>query len=345
MDRRLLEAMLEARFYPRPCHNVEVVQTLTAWLLFADDFVYKIKKPVYFSFIDGRTPARCYRLCHNEVIINQRLAPTVYRGVVGIAERSKGYMLVTNATLSEPGMREFAVVMHRLPSERMLSQRVASRTISPAEIKKLADTLAAFHFGGSIAQSKIWGSALALVRLMATTAAEAKALSADTVSCNRLVTAARYLRSYVISHRQLLDRRARSGRVREVHGDLRADYVCLAPQATAIIGGIEYSESLRYCDVASELASLMLDLEMTERNDLADALVQAYIAASDDAELAGLIPFYKCYRAVRRGQLETLTSLQPELPREQRLLARHNARRWYELAESVATSAARPASS
>jgi len=345
MDLRLLEAMMEARFYPHPCHNVELVHTLTAWLLFAGDFVYKIKKPVYFNFIDGRTPARRYRLCHNEVIVNQRLAPKVYRGVMGIAERSDGFMLVPNATLSEPGMREFAVVMHRLPSERILTQMVASRTISPAEIQKLADTLAAFHRRAPITQSKIWSSALALVRLMATTVAEAEALSADTVTSNRLATAAKYLRSYVINHRQLLDRRARSGHVREVHGDLRADYVCLAPPATAIIGGIEYSESLRYCDVASELASLMLDLEMTERSDLVDALMQAYIAASDDVELASLIAFYKCYRAVRRGQLETLTSLQAELPRERRRLARHNARRWYELAESVATAAVRPAPS
>src|SRR5215469_13092276 len=137
MDPRLLEAMIETRFYPHPCQNVEPVQTLTAWLLFAGDFVYKIKKPVYFSFIDGRTPARRYRLCHNEVIVNQRLAPTVYRGVVGIAERSKGYKLVTNATLSEPGMCEFAVVMHRLPSERMLSEMVASRTVGLAEIQEL----------------------------------------------------------------------------------------------------------------------------------------------------------------------------------------------------------------
>jgi uncharacterized protein len=297
------------------------------------------------SFIDGRTPARRYRLCHNEVIVNQRLAPTVYRGVVGIVERSKGYKLVTNATLSERGVREFAVVMQRLPGERMLSEMVASRTVGLAEIQELTTRLAVFHLGSSIAQSKIWGSALALVRLMATTVAEAEALSADTVTCNRLATATKYLRSYVINHRQLLDRRARSGRVREVHGDLRADYVCFAPQATAIIGGIEYSGSLRYCDAASELASLMLDLEITERNDLADALMQTYIAAGDDAELASLIPFYKCYRAVRRGQLETLTSLQTELPRERRLLARHSARRWYELAESVATAAARPASS
>jgi uncharacterized protein len=333
----LLEAMMEAAFYPHPCQSVEPVQTLTAWLLFAGSFVYKVKKPVYFSFVDARTPARRYRLCQDEVIVNRRLAPEVYLGVAGIAERTKGYILVPNAPLGERNVREFAVVMHRLPSERMLSQMVASGTIGPAEIQELAERLATFHLRCSVAKSKIWGSAPAVSRLMADTVAEAEALTADTVMRNRLATAARYLRAYVINHQQLLDNRARNGRVRDGHGDLRADSVCLVPQAVAITGGIEYNEGLRYGDVASELASLTLDLEMAGRSDLSDALVQAYIAASNDAELAGLIPFYKCYRAVRRGQLETLTSLQTELPRERRMLARHNASRWFELAQRVAS--------
>ena len=340
VDPQLLQKMMESAFYAHPCQSVEPVQTLTAWLLFAGDFVYKVKKPVYFSFIDARTPAKRYRLCHDEVLLNRRLAPDVYLGVAGITARSETYKLVPNATLSEPHVREFAIVMRRLPSERTLSQMVASQTIGLAEIQRLAEKLAAFHFNCSIAESKIWGSAPALSQLMAAVVTEADALIADTITRNRLAAAAGYLRGYVISHQQLLDKRARNGRVRDGHGDLRVNSVCLSPQAPEIIGCVEYSEGLRYCDVASELASMMLDLEMAGRTDLADALVQAYIAASEDAELAGLIPFYKCYRALRRGQFEILTSLQTELPRERRMLARNYASRWFQLAERVAAAAA-----
>jgi len=177
---------------------------------------------------------------------------------------------------------------------------------------------------------------------MAATIAEAEALIADTVMRNRLATAARYLRGFAITHQSLLDNRARRGCVRDGHGDLRADLVCLVAHAPEIIGCVEYSEGLRYCDVASELSSVMLDLEMAGRNDLADALVQAYIAASNDAELASLIPFYKCYRALRRGQQEMLTSFQTEMPRERRMLARNYASGWFQLAERVAAAAAQP---
>jgi aminoglycoside phosphotransferase family enzyme len=334
--------MMEPTFYPNSCHSVDAVQTLTSWLFFAGDFVYKVKKPVNFSYIDARTPAKRYRLCQDDVLLNRRLAAGVYVGVAGIRARSDEYVLVPNASPSEPRVREFAVVMHRLPRERMLTEMLASQTLGFDGIQQLAGKLAAFHLNCSIAKSKVWGSAAALSQLMAATIAEAEALIADTVMRNRLATAARYLRGFAITHQSLLDNRARRGCVRDGHGDLRADLVCLVAHAPEIIGCVEYSEGLRYCDVASELSSVMLDLEMAGRNDLADALVQAYIAASNDAELASLIPFYKCYRALRRGQQEMLTSFQTEMPRERRMLARNYASGWFQLAERVAAAAAQP---
>jgi aminoglycoside phosphotransferase family enzyme len=337
--------MTEAAFYPHSCPSVEPVQTLTAWLLFAGDLVYKVKKPVHFSFIDARTPARRYRLCHNEVVLNRRLAPETYLGVAGITVQARNYTIVPNATPNLPGVCEFAVVMHRLPSERMLSQMIAGKVIGPAEIKQVAERLTEFHLECSMAKSKVWGSAAALSRLMAATVAEAEALMADTVMRHRLAAAARYLRAFVINHQRLLDQRARSGRIRHGHGEVRADSVFLVSQAAAIIGRIEHSERLRYCDVASELASVTLDLAMGGRNDLASALEQAYVATSKDAEIPELMGFYTCYRAVRRGQLEMLTSVQTDMPRERRMLARHRASRWFECAEHIAAaSPARAAS-
>jgi len=334
-EAQLIGAMMQAAFYPHPCVSVELSETLTAWLLFAGQFVYKVKKPVRFSFIDAATPANRYRLCHDEVRLNRRLAPEVYVGVAGIAERCAGYVLVADATVSQHNVRDFAVVMHRLPGERMLDRMVAGGTISLAEIQELANKLAAFHGSESIARSKVWGSALAVSRLVGSTVAEADRLAADTVTRDRLATVGKYLRRYVRNHQQSLDNRARDGRVRHGHGDLRCASVCFAPQALAIIDCVEYSEGLRYGDVASELASLALDLEMVERCDLAEALVKAYIAASNDAELPELLRFYKCYRAVLRGTRETLTSLQTELPLGRRMLARNNASRWFAVAESL----------
>jgi aminoglycoside phosphotransferase family enzyme len=338
IELELIEAMKVSAFYPHPCQSVETVQTLTAWLLFAGDFVYKIRKPVCFSHLDARTPAKRYRLCLDEFHFNRRLAPEVYQGIAGIAARFGTYRLVPNAALNEPGVREFAVVMHHLPSDRMLSKMVAHGATSFHEIEQVAEKLAQFHRDCSISKSKTWGSAAALSRLVAGNVAEAEPLIADTIMRKRVLAAAGYLRAYVVNHHEFLDDRARNGRVRDDHGDLRADSIYLMPQALAIIGCLEHAERLRYCDVASNLASVMLDLEMAGRNDLSDWLLHSYRDASDDTELGGLIPFYKCYRAFRRGQLEMLTSLQTEMPHERRILARRYAGEWFQLAEHIAST-------
>jgi len=154
-----------------------------------------------------------------------------------------------------------------------------------------------------------------------------------------VAAAGKYLRRYIMNHRQLLDHRARDGWVRDGHGDIRCDSVCFLPQAVIIIDCVEYSEALRYVDVASEIAALALDLEMAERRDLSDGLVSGYVAASKDRQLPELLPFYKCYRALLRGKLEALASLQTELPLERRMLARTKANQSLAMAKRLATTA------
>jgi aminoglycoside phosphotransferase family enzyme len=205
-------------------------------------------------------------------------------------------------------------------------------------MEELAAKLAAFHTNGSIAKSKVWGSVQAIARLIENNLAEAKELAADSVTQNGVATAGEYLRSYIMTHQRLLENRARKGWVRDGHGDLRCDSICFLPERLVIIDCVEYSEALRYVDVASEVAALAVDLEMAGRQELSDGLIAGYIRASKDINLPELLHFYKCYRALMRGKLEALVSLQAELPLERRMLARNNASRSFAMARRLATA-------
>ncbi|HTW88126.1 MAG TPA: hypothetical protein VMD75_08970 [Candidatus Binataceae bacterium] len=337
---QLIEAMMRHEFYPHPCRKIELVQTMRSWLLFAGEFVYKIKKPVHFRFVDATTLAERFRLCREEVLLNRRLAPEVYVGVRGITQRLGDYALIQDVTVTQQDVCEFAVVMHRLPDNRMLDRMVSGGTVSSRDISELAKKLAAFQMQASTTKSKVWGSANAIFRLVMDDLAETRQLIADSVARDRLATVSEYLHRYISSHWQSLDNRARDGYVRDGHGDLRCDTIYFLSTGLAILDCIEYSEKLRYGDAASDVASLALDLELAERVDLADALVAAYVAESDDARLLDLLRFYKCYRAIFRGKLEILLSLQKALRTDRRMLARSNASRFFALAENLATAPA-----
>jgi aminoglycoside phosphotransferase family enzyme len=75
-------------------------------------------------------------------------------------------------------------------------------------------------------------------------------------------------------------------------------------RAVEVIDCVEFSERLRYGDVASEMAFLAMDLERLGAPSLADELTAAYAEYAGDAELPQFVPFYKCYRACARGKVE-----------------------------------------
>src|SRR3954471_23857733 len=84
MDLRdLLAALADPGAYPRAA-PVEVRQTHLSAAFLVGDTVYKVRKPVNLGFVDFTTLATRKHDCDEEVRLNRRLAPVVYRGVVPI---------------------------------------------------------------------------------------------------------------------------------------------------------------------------------------------------------------------------------------------------------------------
>src|SRR6185436_4461898 len=112
----LVEAMLRPEFYPHRPETVELRQTHISFVFVAGDEVYKVKKPVRFTFLDFTTLERRRHYCHEEVRLNRRLAPDVYLGVVGLARHGDEWQLTEESDAAE----EYAVRMRRLPDDRTL---------------------------------------------------------------------------------------------------------------------------------------------------------------------------------------------------------------------------------
>src|SRR5437588_9699848 len=81
----LLAFLREPRSYPRRPKRVRVVQTHASYVLFAAPYVYKVKKPVNFGFLDFSSLGKRRHFCEREVMLNRRLCPGVYLGVVPLS--------------------------------------------------------------------------------------------------------------------------------------------------------------------------------------------------------------------------------------------------------------------
>ena len=52
----------------------DLVETHISWVLIGEQFVYKIKRPVHYSFIDFSTIEKRKYYCGREIELNRRLA-------------------------------------------------------------------------------------------------------------------------------------------------------------------------------------------------------------------------------------------------------------------------------
>ena len=123
----LIEAMMRPGFYSGSPAKIELKQTHISYAFIAGDFVYKVKKPVHFAFLDCTKLGDRFYYCREEVRLNSRLSPGVYLGVFPILRRGDSFVLGPEARAEEhPDAVEYAVKMRRLPEERMLDAMLAA---------------------------------------------------------------------------------------------------------------------------------------------------------------------------------------------------------------------------
>jgi aminoglycoside phosphotransferase family enzyme/predicted kinase len=330
--------MLRPSFYPHRPGRVHLVQTHASWVFVAGERVYKLKKPVDFGFLDFSTQARRARACRREVELNERLAPGVYLGVAPIHLVAGG----GGFSLAPPGrVVEHAVVMRRLPQERLLSALLARGAATAAVVRRVARRIAAFHATAAPAAPRL--------RRVAVLEENLRENFRQTVPfLGRTVRGGDYLLVWDYNHdflerrRALLERRARGGRIRDGHGDLHAEHVWIGPAGVLVYDCIEFSDRIRQGDVAADIAFLYMDLLHHRRPDLAAVLMAEYLRRTGDWEVRLLVPFYACYRAVVREKVESLRLADPGITAARKRAAARRAAGYFRLARELARGDARP---
>lgn len=304
VDHVLIDSLLNPACYPHPVTVVEKLETHISWLLLAGDFVYKIKKPVNFGFLDFSELSGRQFFCHEELRLNRRLAPGFYLDVVGI-----GGSVETPVFGAEPSF-EYAVKMRRFAEDQLLDHLLLRDKLSVRHFQSLAETLAQFHADlPPAAPNAGYGDA------------EAIALPArqNFQQLSPLLNA-----SYAdqLAHLQaagelelsrclpLFTQRLQAGKVRECHGDLHLGNIVLIDNQPMPFDSIEFNPSLRWIDVINDIAFLLMDLQQRERPDLAYAFLDRYLQVSGDYAGLAVLKFYLGYRAIVMAKVSAIRTAQ-----------------------------------
>src|SRR5262249_27860110 len=102
------------------------------------------------------------------------------------------------------------------------------------------------------------------------------------VSASQLGLVDPALRGFARGHADVLEQRVASGWIREGHGDLRAEHVCVEEDDLQIYDCVEFNRDLRCADVACDLVYFLMDLTRLGARDVAADLLRRYWAAGID---------------------------------------------------------------
>lgn len=325
----ILESLQNPTAYPVQTRTVEMIQTHVSWLFLTDTHVFKLKKPVNFGFLDFSTLDLRRFYCYEELRLNRRLCPDIYEQVIELRETDTGA-----AFTGDGKVIEYAVMMKRLPADRMLDRLVDSGRISVEEMQIIALEICKFHSNAHTSPhiSK-FGSLEQIQFNWRENFEQAQPFRTSTLPAAVSKTIRTYVETFTDSHRTLFTERVENGYIRECDGDIHLGNICLLNSTAYIFDCIEFNERFRFCDTAADIAFLLMDLDFHRRPDLADAALSTYITASGDSNLAKLITFYKVYCAFVRGKVESLQLLDTGIAQEKRTAAEKRAIRYFRLAQ------------
>ncbi|MEX2327107.1 MAG: hypothetical protein WD558_05205, partial [Pseudomonadales bacterium] len=254
MSERLAKAMLAGIGLSHPCDNPQFVETHISWLVMLGQFVYKIKKPVDLGFVDFSTLEKRRTYCEAELHLNQRTAPHIYLEVVSIAGTEDQPVVVSQADESQVPF-EYAVKMNRFRNENILAEMVARGRLDKGIILKLAAAIA--HFHDTIRAEAVDPAFIAMDRVKQpvddnfTTLNQFDEVTKDQPLLKTLQT---WSDNYFEAHRSDFEKRSRHGAIRNCHGDLHLANIFYEAGKCTLFDCIEFSEALRYIDVANDVA-------------------------------------------------------------------------------------------
>ena len=302
----LIRAMLNPAVYGHAVTRVRLIETHISWVLLTGAFAYKLKKPVSLGFADFSTLEKRRAACDEELRLNKRLASRMYLGVVPI------YGSVDEPKLFDSGdVIEYAVKMRQFPDDNRLDRFIDDGRLNDDMVQDLAREVAEFHSRVPIAGPG--QHAQESERRFADIEDNFETINrlyGDRADAKLLQALREWSLDSLIENGDRFRKRRGDGFVRECHGDMHLANMAYMDDKVTIFDALEFNPELRWIDVMSEVAFVIMDLLHHERPDLASVFLSTYLESTGDYEGLALLRHFLVYRAMVRAKVSAIRASQ-----------------------------------
>lgn len=329
MSQTLIAALQNPALFPHPVEQFQVIETHISWVLLTGPYVYKIKKPMNFGFLDFTTLSAREHFCHQELKLNQRLTNDLYLEVLPVTGSAEAPQLGGDGEAIE-----YVLKMRQFPQDGLLSTLQAKGELTTAHVDDMAHQIAEFHLHApKVLSENPLGSPESVMAPVTQNFEQILPFLSEKADLIQLEALEAWAKASFERLKPLMAQRKADGFIRECHGDIHLGNITLIDGKVVIFDCIEFNEPFRMTDVYADIGFLAMDLEDRGLKSLSRRLISQYLEHTGDYAGLELLNFYKAYRALVRAKV-SLFSLSPDADHVQRATTLRQYRNYANLAES-----------
>lgn len=327
-------AIFEPATFPHPVSKIETMETHISWVILTGEWVYKLKKPVDYGFVNFSTLDLRHRACLEELRLNRRTAPELYDDVVSLTAEPAGYRFG-----GQGRVLDYAVRMRQFPQSALLEACLERGELTESVIVTLAEEVAALHDRAEIADSTSqFGEPDVIQNAVNECLKELVSQGSRPEAKYQIDSINDWVKSEWQKRRTTFQARKQNGRVRECHGDLHLGNLVMFQGKPTLFDCIEFSEPLRWIDVINDVAFLVMDLCDHDRQQLGWKFLNAWLEHTGDFDGLVVLNYYLVYRALVRAKVDSIRLTQVNLPDPNRSHLQQQLDGYLRLAQSFTQS-------
>ncbi|MGC1308936.1 MAG: hypothetical protein WA885_17045 [Phormidesmis sp.] len=336
----IVQHMLKPDFYPHPVSEdpICLMQTHVSYVLLTGDYVYKLKKPVNFGFLDYSTLEKRKHFCEEELRLNQTGAGSLYLEVVALTETDDGFEVNGSGAPVE-----YAVKMRQFPQSALLSSQFECGELDEEKVRSLAITIANFHQATATNDYvRTYGTIPAIRaafdenydQTVDFTAPASSTAVTKPQTQKQLEETKAFTDEFFATRQDLFQQRLDQDRIRACHGDLHLGNICEWEGKILLFDCIEFNEPFRFVDTMYDVAYIVMDLELAGRKDLSTIFLNQYVEETGDYQGLEILPLYVSRQSYVRAKVTSFMLGDPSVSEADKTAASEKAAKYYTLAWS-----------
>lgn len=330
----LIQQMMQPEFYPHAVTEtpIRLIQTHVSYVLLTGEYVYKLKKPVNFGFLDYSTLEKRHHFCQEEIRLNQRAAAKLYLEVLPITQSSDQFQFGGDG---EPV--EYAIKMVQFPQAALLTEVFDRGELTESLLERLAGAIADFHLSAPTSDEvRSYGEIPAIRQSIDENYDQTEQYIGGPQTQQQFDETKAYTDQFFAERAELFQQRQEQGWIRECHGDLHLRNICLWQDELYLFDCIEFNKPFRFVDVMFDIAYIVMDLHARDRADLSTVFLNAYVERTGDWEGLQVLPLYVSRQSYVRAKVTSFLLNDPSIPETEKAGIEQNAALYYRLAWQMA---------